>query len=110
MKYWDIYEGRTFITTLQAASAKAAIARARKELGKGRYRARPVGSEPDWKRKNPKRKSKTRKATKRISAALTRFLEKQGKREFANNPAMRTATAIKIKRLKGGVIKFIPVK
>lgn len=39
---------------------------------------------------------------KRISAALTRWLKKQ-------NPAMRKAKGVRVKKLKGGAIKFTPV-
>jgi hypothetical protein len=59
------------------------------------------------KRKHPKGSSKRyprkrkRSPTKRISAALTRFLKQQ-------NPAMKRATAVRVQRLKGGAIKFTP--
>jgi hypothetical protein len=48
-------------------------------------------------------KKKKKSAKKRVSAALTRYLKKQ-------NPAMRKARAVRIQKLKGGAIKFSPIK
>jgi hypothetical protein len=57
-------------------------------------------------RRNPRKRASKRtvkKVEKRISASLSRFLKKQ-------NPAMKKARAIRVKKFKGGAIKFTPVK
>lgn len=55
---------------------------------------------PKFRRKRANGKRRTQK---RVSAALTKWLKKQ-------NPAMKKATAVRVQRLKGGVIKLIPEK
>ena len=48
-------------------------------------------------------KRTVKKVEKRISAALSRFLKKQ-------NPAMKRAQGVRVEKLKGGVLKLIPVR
>lgn len=55
------------------------------------------------KRRNPTKKQKKPTPQKRISAALTKYLRKI-------NPAMRGATAVRVKKLKGGGVTITPVK
>ena len=73
------------------------------ELGN---RASLGGEKPTKTKKNSGKRSTRggkRPASKRISTALTRWLKKQ-------NPAMKKARAVRVQRLKGGVIKFTPEK
>jgi hypothetical protein len=53
--------------------------------------------------RNPSKRKKKKSAVKRVSVALTRWLKQQ-------NPAFKKATGVRVKRLKGGVIKLIPEK
>jgi hypothetical protein len=48
------------------------------------------------------KKKKKRTVTKRVSAALTRFLKKQ-------NPAFKRANAVRVKKSKNGTVSFTPV-
>jgi hypothetical protein len=48
-------------------------------------------------------KKKKRKASKRISSALSSFLKKQ-------NPAFKRANAVRVKKSKSGAITFSPVR
>ena len=50
-----------------------------------------------------KKRKKKKSATKRVSAALTRWLKQQ-------NPAFKKATAVRVKRLKGGTMTFTPIR
>lgn len=54
-------------------------------------------------RKKKTRKGRVKQVEKRVSASLSRWLKKQ-------NPAMKKAAAVRIQKLKGGVIKLIPVR
>jgi len=49
------------------------------------------------------KKKKKRTVTKRVSAALTRFLKKQ-------NPAFKRANAVRVKKSKNGTVSFTPVQ
>ena len=48
-------------------------------------------------------KRKKKAASKRMSKALSGWLKRQ-------NPAMKKASSVRVQRLKGGVIKLVPVK
>ena len=50
------------------------------------------------------RKKQKKSSTKRISAALTRFLKKQ------NPSKMKGVTKVRVKKLKGGGVTITPVK
>ena len=107
-EYWDVYLDGEYAGTITAGTAHVALKKARKSLGPGgklKVQVAPGSYTQPLHRPNPSRKGgKKRKpsATKRISAALTRYLKKQ-------NPAMKRATQVRVQRLKGGAIKFTPV-
>ena len=104
METWDVFLDGVFVGRVRASTARIAAKKARKSLGPGggKISVRVAGGEGGIgiRRPNPKKKASPKK---RISTALTRWLKKQ-------NPAMKKARAVRVQRLKGGVIKFTPEK
>jgi hypothetical protein len=62
------------------------------------YDARQAG-----RRRNPPKRPKKGKLSKRVPAAMSKWIRKQ-------NPAMNRATAVRVKKLKGGGVTITPVR
>lgn len=97
-------QGWKFETTILGPTTAAGAVRAYRRLykkdhpsvmGPWKFRATKASQ-------NPGRKRKKKSPTKRISAALTRFLKKQ------NPGKMKGVTHVRVRKLKGGGITITP--
>lgn len=111
---WMVFYAGSYLGTITAKTAAAALRKARYEWGSSgewtdaqlkKFTVRKQNAAHH--RSNPtkaQRKTKTRKAAteRRVAVALAKYLKQQ-------NPGMKTAGA-KVQKLKGGVLKITPIK